>query len=254
MNKVSLFKSPITTLSLASTNIYSHATQMSYRPYIISLSVVMMTTLLPYIGVYIQFILWWFMLGILSSIGLGTGCHTGTLFLFPFIIENLNNVPIFMSATYIWGIGTAVGEIPPYFLAKNSIMSSDSTHTDWKMNKFMIKCLEKYDMWAILFFASYPNMMFDLCGLLCGYFQYPFLKFFLPTLIGKTLVKATGQSVFIYYIFTYDTYFNWARDMITSGVSGGMGIWNYVILCFMLMFCKSFIETLAAKQLVEKHK
>ncbi|KAJ1485520.1 hypothetical protein T484DRAFT_1620246, partial [Baffinella frigidus] len=28
---------------------------------------------------------WWFGLGVASSIGLGTGAHTGTLFLFPHI-------------------------------------------------------------------------------------------------------------------------------------------------------------------------
>ena len=35
----------------------------------------------------IMFIVWWVGLGILSSIGLGSGMHTGVLFLFPHIMK-----------------------------------------------------------------------------------------------------------------------------------------------------------------------
>ena len=35
---------------------------------------------------YMKYIVWWVGLGILSSIGLGFGLHTGSLYLFPFII------------------------------------------------------------------------------------------------------------------------------------------------------------------------
>lgn len=34
-----------------------------------------------------EFIVWWFGLGVLSSVGLGTGMHTGILFLFPHIFK-----------------------------------------------------------------------------------------------------------------------------------------------------------------------
>lgn len=36
---------------------------------------------------WIEFIIWWFGLGVLSSVGLGTGMHTGVLFLFPHIFK-----------------------------------------------------------------------------------------------------------------------------------------------------------------------
>ena len=35
----------------------------------------------------LEFVVWWFGLGVLSSIGLGTGLHSGVLFLFPHILK-----------------------------------------------------------------------------------------------------------------------------------------------------------------------
>ena len=99
--------------------------------------------------IYIEWILWWLILGILSSIGLGTGMHSGILFLFPFIgnvcmvaatchsldfdtfgnksfncftrnDENSSTVTfwgLFFKVfwpCFLWGSGTAIGEIPPY--------------------------------------------------------------------------------------------------------------------------------------------
>lgn len=103
---------------------------------------------------------WWISLGALSSIGLGSGVHTGILFLFPHIYQvtlttEICNTTIFDSRTnmwglrlkpdetfpcivkadeqdyntnvpftalwlkvlpysFLWGLGTALGELPPY--------------------------------------------------------------------------------------------------------------------------------------------
>ena len=35
----------------------------------------------------VKFVVWWFGLGVLSSVGLGTGMHTGVLFVFPHIFK-----------------------------------------------------------------------------------------------------------------------------------------------------------------------
>eukprot|EP01083_Nonionella_stella_P123986 373977_1 len=99
--------------------------------------------------IYIEWILWWLILGILSSIGLGTGMHSGLLFLFPFIgqvcmtaatchslefhtfgdyaficiekHEESESTVTFWGLffkvfipCFLWGSGTAIGEIPPY--------------------------------------------------------------------------------------------------------------------------------------------
>ena len=55
---------------------------------------------------------WWFGLGVLSSIGLGTGLHTGSMFLFPYILQ-IASVESTAWSTWIrtlpavlcWGVG-----------------------------------------------------------------------------------------------------------------------------------------------------
>ena len=34
-----------------------------------------------------QYLVWWLGLGVLSSVGLGTGMHSGLLFLFPYMLK-----------------------------------------------------------------------------------------------------------------------------------------------------------------------
>lgn len=99
---------------------------------------------------------WWVGLGVASSIGLGTGLHTFMLYLGPHIAgmtiaaNTCNYVPdwqpsrwrfdhydpckeqfvgvptvpifaivqaVFLEA-FLWGLGTALGELPPYFVAR----------------------------------------------------------------------------------------------------------------------------------------
>ena len=103
-----------------------------------------------------EFVVWWFGLGVLSSIGLGTGMHSGLLFLFPHILKVcrsaeacgatgfdtkgnmwfamganelfecegatrsaswLNVWLASLPAAVLWGGGTAAGEIPPYWIS-----------------------------------------------------------------------------------------------------------------------------------------
>jgi vacuole membrane protein 1 len=105
----------------------------------------------------VEVFLWWCTLGVLSSVGLGTGLHTFMLYLGPFIAkvtmtatecgsldfdthgdssflcrdDDDNNgrhdddVVTFWGilgkvqlAAIIWGFGTAAGELPPYFVAR----------------------------------------------------------------------------------------------------------------------------------------
>lgn len=104
----------------------------------------------------VQFVVWWVGLGVLSSVGLGTGMHSGILFLFPHIFlvvqgaeecrslafdsrhhmwfrsfeANCQDVPEVSTVTFwaifckvfwpcmLWGAGTAAGEIPPYALSR----------------------------------------------------------------------------------------------------------------------------------------
>jgi hypothetical protein len=93
---------------------------------------------------------WWLLMGVVSSVGLGTGLHTFILFLGPFIAQNtitayncnslnfsnhgsrsfvcsdsalvkvslLNIAFKALPETVVWGLGTAIGELPPYFMAR----------------------------------------------------------------------------------------------------------------------------------------
>ncbi|OQR95432.1 hypothetical protein THRCLA_07877 [Thraustotheca clavata] len=112
--------------------------------------------ILDQFNTYVKFIVWWVGLGVLSSVGLGTGMHSGILFLFPHIFlvvqgaeicksldfdtfhhtwfrsfeANCVNVPETSIVTFakifakvflpcmLWGAGTAMGEIPPYALSR----------------------------------------------------------------------------------------------------------------------------------------
>ena len=42
---------------------------------------------IQYLEDLVQYAIWWIGLGVLSSIGLGTGVHSGLLFLFPHILK-----------------------------------------------------------------------------------------------------------------------------------------------------------------------
>ena len=182
----------------------------------------------------VKYAVWWFMLGVLSSIGLGTGMHSGLLFLFPHIIaishaaqvcQNLDfssrgdgtymcieNAPqtgvsfwqlwlAVFPACWLWGSGTAAGEIPPYLLTRAARLAGESNgefedlegegdlEVVRQMKKWMIDVIEKYGFMAILLLAAWPNAAFDLCGMACGHFLMPFWTFFGATYIGKALIK-----------------------------------------------------------------
>ncbi|KAF9897954.1 Vacuolar membrane protease, partial [Lobosporangium transversale] len=102
---------------------------------------------------------YWTLLGIASSVGLGTGLHTFILFLGPHIAEvtlaaykcgntnfdvrgdqrficksseadvvSLTIYAIFRAVqweSFFWGFGTAIGELPPYFVARAAALSGN---------------------------------------------------------------------------------------------------------------------------------
>lgn len=98
------------------------------------------------------FMAYWIILGVASSIGLGTGLHTFVLYLGPHIAKitlysyECKGLPVYVPSKYnyshmecpknptgvsffdilmqvqfeafLWGFGTAIGELPPYFVAR----------------------------------------------------------------------------------------------------------------------------------------
>ncbi|CAF1598744.1 unnamed protein product [Rotaria sp. Silwood1] len=219
--------------------------------------------------------LYWFGLGVASSIGLGTGLHTFLLYLGPFIAQvtlaayecgsikfprppypNEIVCPLLSSSTttdetilrnllesrplsfwnilwkvkleaFFWGLGTAFGELPPYFMARaarlgtnnntdedeeliefeqiiiNAELHNSKNLTLFQRMRYSVYCLiERIGFFGILLCASIPNPLFDLAGITCGYFLISFWRFFFATIIGKSLIKMSIQTIFIIFLFS----------------------------------------------------
>nr|CAD2167272.1 unnamed protein product [Meloidogyne enterolobii] len=204
--------------------------------------------------------LYWLGLGVLSSVGLGTGLHTFLLYLGPHIARvtlaafECNSLDFpeppypedvtcptsqgsMVSAislwaiiskvrleSLMWGAGTALGELPPYFMARAARLSGEQPTDDEDYKEFLsiveegdsnknMSLMNKTKLWmervvtrvgfpGILLFASIPNPFFDLAGITCGHFLIPFWTFFGATLIGKALIKMHVQMLFVVLTFS----------------------------------------------------
>ncbi|XP_046417017.1 vacuole membrane protein 1 isoform X2 [Neodiprion pinetum] len=212
-------------------------------------------------------VVWWFYwvgLGVLSSVGLGTGLHTFVLYLGPHIASVtmaayecgglnfpeppypdqivcpstvdpawtasvLNIMRKVRIEAMLWGAGTALGELPPYFMARAARLSrqSDKDHDQGQDQEELRelealealengeKCVslgmraklamkhfvQKAGFLGILACASIPNPLFDLAGLTCGHYLIPFWTFFGATLVGKAVVKMHIQQLAVIVAF-----------------------------------------------------
>nr|XP_016485947.1 PREDICTED: vacuole membrane protein KMS1-like [Nicotiana tabacum] len=115
----------------------------------------------------------------------------------------------------LWGIGTALGELPPYFISRAARISGSegelmedldsgskedsgiiSNHLK-QIKQWLLSNRQYLNFFTILVLASVPNPLFDLAGIMCGQFGIPFWKFFIATLIGKAIIKTHIQTAFI---------------------------------------------------------
>ncbi|CAO3626473.1 unnamed protein product [Cunninghamella blakesleeana] len=201
---------------------------------------------------------YWIILGIASSIGLGSGLHTFLLFLGPYIAEvtiaaydcngtsaltrnmltnrlecltpsiSQDNIVSLWSIysniigeTFFWGIGTALGELPPYFMARAVALSGGKVEELQKFEAglknhdhgslkdfityFLYTGIKRLGFFGILLFASIPNPLFDLAGITCGNFLVPFSTFFGATFVGKACIKASIQAFIVILAFSRNT-------------------------------------------------
>jgi len=268
-----LFQSPYSTLSHATVGAkdYFVWTRNKYFPNKVLLSIVAAclviyggfqvegphSSLLTTLWFYTEFIVWWMGLGILSSVGLGTGMHTGMLFTFPHAFQTvmaaegcgnlhfnsnanmwsrpaesaftclsedqvdvpyLNLVFKILPVFVVWGLGTAVGEVPPYFIAYMA-KSAGENNADMediddirskndpvsKMQVWMLDIMEWGGFWGIVAMAAWPNAAFDMCGIVCGHLLLPLWMFLGATMVGKGLMKAPMQGFFFVAMFRKST-------------------------------------------------
>ena len=159
----------------------------------------------------IIFVIYWYMLGVLSTIGFGFGFHTGVMFLFPKIVSEYdgNGYEVFMNnliPMIFWSIGSSFGELPPYLIMYSGKDSIDNYigKSNWIMNKVNQSFLKINNKNArrllITIMAAWPNVTFDMCGIICGYMKLPILEFLIPTLIGKTLIKTPIQVLALLWV------------------------------------------------------
>ena len=194
---------------------------------------------------YIIYAFYWMFLGILSTIGLGTGMYTGTFYLFPYLLEiksqskicnNLSfsmydlkctnneidafdNYQLLLKSTpplYLWCLGSCLGELPPYLLAK---WAKD----DYKkyLNGTILKKIKNNAFISILCLAIMPNFTFDMCGMASGFLDIDIYTFIIASFIGKGLIKGTVEAYTIMFVFENSieniketTYFTIVFDVI----------------------------------------
>ncbi|KAM9498782.1 vacuole membrane protein 1-like isoform 2-T4 [Salvelinus alpinus] len=119
------------------------------------------------------------------------------------------------------GAGTAIGELPPYFMARAARLSGEEpddedyeefgelleqaeTSQDFATRAKLAvqKMVQRVGFFGILACASIPNPLFDLAGITCGHFLVPFWTFFGATLIGKAIIKMHIQKLFVIITFS----------------------------------------------------
>ncbi|ORY39100.1 hypothetical protein BCR33DRAFT_853659 [Rhizoclosmatium globosum] len=214
----------------------------------------------------ILWLVWWILLGIASSIGLGTGLHTFILFLGPWIAKvtitayslqtlafatrgpysfelpsnstiSENSSPTTLSIflkvypiCFLWGLGTALGELPPYLIARAASLAGSHDPSFTPIHTILAKpihertyidnaqlsinsLLQSHGFFGILLLAAIPNPLFDLAGLMCGHFLVPFETFFGAVLVGKAVVKTGLQSLVIVWVFSEGN-LEWAVDTV----------------------------------------
>ncbi|KAJ3341354.1 hypothetical protein HDU93_004990 [Gonapodya sp. JEL0774] len=191
---------------------------------------------------------YWLFLGVLSSIGLGTGLHTGdkpAKPLFGRFICQGSITPITLSVwkiygvvfaeSFFWGTGTSIGELPPYFVARAAAKAQriDDTREedsleeiaelektpfneltlDAKAKLVMLRVLRHLGFFGIVLCASIPNPLFDLAGILCGHYMVPFHTFFGATFLGKAVFKSSIQTCLVILMFSRET-IDWGLTLI----------------------------------------
>ncbi|XP_004302421.1 PREDICTED: vacuole membrane protein KMS1-like [Fragaria vesca subsp. vesca] len=115
----------------------------------------------------------------------------------------------------LWGIGTALGELPPFFISRAARIAGselevmkelDSSSTEDggvvanhvnRIKLWLLSHSQYLNFVTILVLASVPNPLFDLAGIMCGQFGIPFWTFFVSTMVGKAFIKTHIQTIFL---------------------------------------------------------
>jgi len=229
------------------------------------------SAVLVYTDPYMSWVAWWLGLGIVASIGIGTGLQTGVLVVFPIIISETSAYvassasPSFweiytqlLGRILLWGVGTALGEIPPYFFAR-------SLQLEFPGLGLMKRWVTRFGPGAVVALASWPNVTFDACGIACGLVGMPFHQFVGATIVGKAFIKAPIQLAFFILMAGQGSLgfplcsrmVGWVVSYVPSNALDGVwgrvwgGVWISVVWCVVGLCVRRLVERCAW---IEKHR
>jgi len=88
-----------------------------------------------------------------------------------------------LPAAIVWGVGTALGELPPYFVTRAAKRAGNRAgefeeeledaegKTDFvsRLKMLTIDFTKKHGFVGVYLLASWPNAAFDMCGMACGW-------------------------------------------------------------------------------------
>ncbi|XP_051934512.1 vacuole membrane protein 1 isoform X2 [Hippocampus zosterae] len=168
---------------------------------------------------YVQYLekkfLWcayWVGLGILSSVGLGTGLHTFLLYLGPHIASVTLAAyecsstdfpePPYPDQIVCPQLAGAEGSISLFSIMSKVRLEACMWDFVTRAKMGVQHMVQKVGFFGILACASIPNPLFDLAGITCGHFLVPFWTFFGATLIGKAIIKMHIQKLFVIITFS----------------------------------------------------
>ena len=296
---ITLLKSPVTTVRYFSKGIIYHMFKLLTFKMI--MFIFMLCGLFVFIKNndltdYTVFYSKWIIYGFLTSAGIGFGLNTGLLYLFPFVtnvalqtiecgnlqfdtwganalvcqdnsyrVERTHSFFILLKVilpVWLWGLGTALGELTSFFLAQkishdggsieNYILSSNPIISG--VNNMIVRYLQRYGFMTIFFMASWPNMLFDMAGLAAGFYGISLLTFLKATILGKAFIKAPLQSFVIIAIVNKSSIIprrlqNYIESLNSSDEQSWIAlIWSCMTILLLGVFVKAFIETIARNE------
>lgn len=195
----------------------------------------------------------WFLAGILSTCGLGSGIHTGVLFLMPYvgrvaIASNDGFLLTFLRvlpASVAHGTGATLGELPPYLMAEKLVHTMKANSMIMSSHEWMVHHVRKWGWPIICLTAMWPSAFFDVCGLACGVVGIPKTTFLSATFVGKALVKSPLITATI-VAASKNMLPDWVESMVNKKDHGSIGpgsSWTVVVsLLTVWMLWKMMVE------------
>ena len=117
-----------------------------------------------------------------------------------------------LAPAVLWGLGTALGEVPPYLLSRAAAQAGKANGAKLdapsggglleRSKAWMERVLRRFGFWGLVALAAWPNSLFDFVGVCCGHFGMPFSTFLGGTLLGKGFIKASWQCALFTLVFS----------------------------------------------------